>query len=572
MYILGVGDVIHDPSVCLMKNGQITTAIELERLTRVKHNFKRDSHFYSIEKEGQNFSELLLRWTPDYRQKQLSLGIEYCLRSENIRFDDIDTIVCSSLFSESVCQNEAVSIEHHLAHSASAFYPSPYDEAAVVAIDGYGLTKQDNTSTSVEFTYGKNNVLDIIDSIEGKHEFSETEKKLECKNTNIVFSNSLGVFYQNISMLLGMNYNGEGKTMGLAGYGKPNKMLSGIREFIRFFPNGKLEIDNRECFIFLESTLSKAQLTLSDDRFFQFKADLAYIHQSLLEEMLIHLCRYAYQLTRSKNLCLAGGVALNSVANSKIITQTPFENIFVQPAASDAGISLGCALYGAHYINKISRPSLRKKAMFTPFLGKTYHKDDISEESIKKIASYKQPIESDELNEMVAILLSQGKIVAWFKGASEIGPRALGARSILADPRNKGMKKILNEKVKFREFYRPFAPAILENKVSDYFSGDPSSPYMLSVAMAKKFAKERIPATIHIDNTARLQTVNKELTPIFYDLIEQFEKITNVPVILNTSFNRKDEPIVEKPEDAIDCFLDMSIDVLVLEDDLYIKT
>ena len=571
MNILGLGDVTHDPSVCLMKDENITAAIELERLTRIKHNFSRNPQFYNIEEEGQHFAKLLSERTKIFREKQLLQGVEYCLQVENISFDDLDTIVCSTLFSDPVFTERASFIEHHLAHSASAFYPSPFKESAILAIDGYGYVRDDNSSVSAEFSQGENNKINVLKSLDGNHNLTKKEKSLGYKNTNIVFSNSLGVFYQNISVLLEMNYNGEGKTMGLASYGRKNKTLEPLREFINLIPNGTLEINNRECFLYVSKLLNKARQTLEGAKLFQFKADLAYIHQCLLEEMVLHLCQHAYYLTKSKNLCLAGGVALNSVINSKIIAKTPFENIFIQPAASDAGISLGCAFYGAHYLNNIPRASLKMNAVFSPFLGKNYKKTAAINKSSGKIDVYKCKVEPHNLNRKVAALLNEGKIVAWFKGGSEIGPRALGGRSLLADPRNRTIRGFLNEKVKFREWFRPFAPAILEENMSEYFNESVASPYMLFVSSATEKACEDIPAVVHVDNTSRLQTVSKTLTPKFHDLIKSFFDITGIPVLLNTSLNRSSEPIVETPEDVIEFFLATPVDVLVLEDELFIK-
>ena len=572
MNILGLGDVTHDASVCLMKNESLIAAIELERLTRVKHNFYRDPQFYNIKEEGQHFFELLSKRKRKFREKQLLQGVNYCLEIGNITFDDIDTIVSSTLFSESAFTENTHFIEHHLAHSASAFYPSPFEEAAVLVIDGYGYVGEDNSSVSAEFSQGKNNNITVLESLTGNHDFSEKEKSLGYKNTNIVFSNSLGVFYQNASVLLGMNYNGEGKTMGLASYGRKNKAVASLRNFINFIPNGTLEINNRECFLYISELLNEAMLTLNGDALFQFKADLAYMHQSLLEEMVLHLCRHAYDMTKSKNLCLAGGVALNSVINSEIIKKTPFENVFIQPAASDAGISIGCAFYGAHYLNNISRASLRKNIMFSPFLGKSYKETNEIKKANNKLKSYRYIVEPSMLNKKVAELISEGKIVAWFKNGSEIGPRALGGRCLLADPRQQSTRDYLNAKVKCREWFRPFAPAILEENASEYFNNAITSPYMLFVASARKKACKDIPAAVHINNTSRLQTVSEALTPQFYDIIREFFELTGIPVVLNTSFNRNNEPIVETPANAVDCFLSMPIDALVLEDELFIKS
>ncbi len=571
MYVLGFGDVLHDSSVCIVKDGEVIAAIELERLTRIKHNLRLNPNAYSIIEQGKSIEETLKKWTVEYREAQLNKGIQYCLELANIVLGEIDCMIGSTLFNVSAFSKQSTFISHHLAHSASVFYPSNFDESAILTIDGYGFVDKLGNSDCVMFSHGKGNAIQVIDSIEGRHNFTREEIAQGATGSHIVFSNSIGVFYQNISMLLGMGYQGEGKTMGLSAYGQQDEQFNKIKDHINFLDNGKIEINNREIFSLVSNLLCLAERQLSTKDFFQYKANLAYTHQCFLEEMIVYLCKHLYKLTESKNLCLAGGVALNSVANGKIIQNTPFENIFIQPAAGDSGISLGCALHESHAVKNISRHYLTKNIIFSPYLGKNYNDDFAHQKEYSMLEKACTHIVNDNVIHEVAKLISEEKIVGWFDGRSEIGPRALGARCILADPRHKEMKDILNNKIKHRESFRPFAPAILEEAAVKYFEGIFFSPYMLLVAIAKSIATLIIPAVIHVNNTARLQTVNKELSPNFYRLIKEYEGITGVSAILNTSFNIAGEPIVETPADAIKCFLNTSMDALYINGNLYLK-
>ena len=571
MYTLGIGDVTHDASVCLMRNNEILVAIELERLTKIKHNLQLDSSLYSIVEQGKNIQDVLKEWTVAYRENQLNRAIDYCLEVANISAKDISTIVVSTLYNNSVYKEKSIFIDHHLAHSASTYYPSHFEKSAILVMDGYGYLNKDGSAISTLFAQGDNNTISILDSIIGRHDHTTAELTQGVLDSHMVFTNSLGVFYQNVSMLLGMGYCGEGKTMGLASYGKANSELNKIREYVTFLGNGKIEIDNRGLFLLVKDLLDRAEGRLTKNELFQYKADIAYAHQKLLEEMVLHLCNYLYKLSPSENLCLAGGVALNSVANYKILQQTPFKNIFIQPAAGDAGIAIGSALYGAHAVNNLPRSNLNTKKLFSPFLGKSYKNTETCALQKSRIEKYHINVPAEELYTEIAKQISHKKIIGWFNGRSEIGPRALGARSILADPRDPQMKDLLNQKVKHRENFRPFAPAILEEEADRYFENIHIAPYMLLIANAKENAKEEIPATIHVDNTARVQTVNAEMNPDFYSLIQAFYRLAAVPVILNTSFNLAGKPIVETPADAIDCFLTMSLDGLYLDGDFYLK-
>lgn len=554
MYTLGIGDVTHDSSVCLMKNNEILVAIELERLTKVKHNLQLDSGLYTIIEQGKNIQDVLKKWTVAYRENQFNMAIHYCLEYANASVKDISATIVSTLYNDPVYKEKSIFIDHHLAHSASTYYPSNFKKASILVMDGYGYLNKDGFSTSTLFAEGDNNTINILDAIVGRHDHTAAELKQGAFDSQIVFKNSLGTFYQNVSILLGMGYCGEGKTMGLASYGKVNPEFNPIREHVTFLNAGKIELDNRAIFLLVKDWLDRAHGRLTENQLFYYKADIAYAHQKLLEDMILHLCNYLYKISPSENLCLAGGVALNSVANYRILQQTPFKNIFIQPAAGDAGVSIGCALYGAHAINNLPRQNLNTKKTFSPFLGKSYKNTEACTLQKRRVEKYRLNLSEEELYTEIVKQISNKKIIGWFNGRSEIRPRALGARSILADPRDPQMKDVLNQKVKYRESFRPFAPAILEEEIGRYFENIPISPYMLLIINAKENAKNDIPATIHVDNTARVQTVNAEINPDFYSLIKAFYSLTGVPVILNTSFNFAEKPIVETPADAVDFF------------------
>ncbi len=571
MYTLGIGDVTHDTSVCLMRDNEILVAIELERLTKIKHNLQLDSNLFSIIEQGKNVHDILKKWTVAYRENQFNSAIDYCLDYADISPKDIAMMVVSTLYNDPVYQEKSIFIDHHLAHSASTYYPSHFENAAILVMDAYGYLNKSKTSISTLFAQGDNNTINILDKIVGHHDHTIAELQQGARESHMVFTNSLGTLYQNVSMLLGMGYYGDGKTMGLASYGKMNPKFNPIREHVTFLSAGKIELDNRAIFLLVKNWLDSAHGRLTENQLFYYKADIAYAHQKLLEDMILHLCNYLYKISPSENLCLAGGVALNSVANYRILQETPFKNIFIQPAAGDAGISIGAALYGAHAINNLPRSNLNTKKLFSPFLGKSYKDTEDCTLQKNRVQQYRVNVSEEDLYTEIAKQISHKKIIGWFNGRSEIGPRALGARSILADPRDPQMKDVLNQKVKHRENFRPFAPAILEEEVGRYFENIRIAPYMLLIANANENAKEEIPATIHVDNTARVQTVNAEMNPDFYGLIKAFYHLTGVPVILNTSFNLAGKPIVETPEDAIDCFLTMSLDGLYLDGDFYLK-
>lgn len=429
-----------------------------------------------------------------------------------------------------------------------------------MSVDGFG----DFASTA--WGYGKNNDIKI-------------DKK-------IYFPHSLGIFYQSITQFLGFkNYGDEYKIMGLAPYGQP-KYLDKLKKILILKPNGEFEL-NLKYFKFHKSNFkytwnsgtvsiddlysSEMEVLLGKSRtnnqeLTDFHKDLAHSTQKLYEEAFINIANTLYEKYQSKNLCIAGGCGMNSVANGKIKKLTKFKNVYIQPAAGDAGGAIGSAF--VTYYNKIEKP--KKFIMKHAYWGNSYSNDYIKKIIENNILLNKNEFriesiyEDESLCNKAAKYISEGKIVGWFQGKMEWGPRALGNRSILGDPRRKDMKNILNLKIKRRESFRPFAPSIISEHTKNWFEIDDKVPFMMKVYQIKKDKRLVIPAVTHVDGSGRLQTVTKEINPRYYLLINEFYKITKVPIILNTSFN-ENEPIVCKPEEALDCFLRTKMDVLFLE-------
>lgn len=459
----------------------------------------------------------------------------------------------------------AIPVPHHLAHAASSFYTSGFKEAAILAIDGCGMIEE-GKSDSILLAEGRGNQIQTLNTIQGVFEHSPEETAAGYGLGHMVFSNSLGAFYQNITLMSGLGYFGEGKTMGLSAYGQDEARYHRLRDWIELRKDGTLGIDNRSIFLQLEIWKKEIE-ALKDSQKFQAWANLAFAHQSLLETMVFHLCHGLHQRTGLKNLCFTGGVALNSVVNGKLLTHTPFEAVHLIPPMGDNGIALGAGLYGIHqHLNLPRNP----QKQFCPYLGKTYSEKEI-EAATKDLIPLNSPLSGPEL---AAQYLSEGKVIAWFWGGSEVGPRALGHRSILADPRDPKIKDYLNHQIKHREGFRPFAPACLQEDLALYFESPTETdgrPFMLEVVRASPLSWEKIPAVIHVDGTARIQTVDPKTEPVFYDLIQAFKKITGIGVVLNTSFNGPSEPIVETPEEAVKCFLSCPLDVLFLNGRGFVK-
>lgn len=493
-------------------------------------------------------------------------AINYCLDAMNISIDDVDLFV-SSNYGKPLPDNfigqlkpyikdksKFITVDHHLSHAYSTYFLSKFKEALIVVIDGSG-----NDNDTESYYLAKDNK---IEKIGGNSPDRDRYK-------------GIGRTYETFSNFCGYSAQQAGKTMGLSAYGKmkyPDIELYNI--------NDNLEIESKCNGKYIDGSLNFIKENNMD---FGIPCsgyenrDAAYYVQYETEKIILELVKKLYEKYKIKNICLAGGVFLNGIVNQRILDETPIENIFVAPCCDDTGESLGNLLYGYHnYFNKTDRIEFT-----TPYLARPYTEEEILDVLEKKQIIYTLPYEvksckisyhkSDCVEKEIAKLLSEGKIVGWFQGASEIGPRALGNRSILCAPFPKEMKDILNLKIKHRENFRPFAPAILEEEVTKYFKINEASPYMLRVPVCTDFAKDKIPATLHIDYTGRVQTVNKNDNEKFYNLLQEFKNITDVPVILNTSFNDNNEPIVETPKDAMVMFCKSQLDCLVLNDYIIYK-
>ena len=518
----------HDPGACIVtdKNGKVEyITISEERLSRVKYSyyFPVRAIKYCMEHFGlKSMDEIDLVVTDYGFRKQFSnttrhyrkLEADYIKTRLNIPWEKIKYID-----------------SHHMAHAASVFYTCPYEEAAVLVVDGFGS----NIETNSLYACDKDGIR-LIDKAYGQ---------------------GIGIVYTAITMdVLGFGLGEEGKTMGLAPIGKN----SNLEKILKLSPTYNGIVTDYSSFIDrcpgfkIKQTLPKCPNVKEVTN--PYYSKIAYELQEETDRCMIHLANYAFKKTGMKNLCIAGGVGLNCVTNVKLLDHTSFENIFIQPAASDVGIPLGLALEG-YASNKKKNLKVEFSNAYT---GIKYDKQDIL-----KILNGNEINYEEVTLEKVAQILATGSILGWFCGGSELGPRALGHRSILTDPRPKWMKDWLNERVKHREIFRPFAPSILKEKLGEYFHLKCESPYMLLAPMTKEEKQNEIPAVVHVDGSGRVQTVSSTESPEFYQLIVEFQKITGVPVILNTSYNDNGEPIVERPIDAILCFLRTNIDYLYIE-------
>lgn len=571
MYILGVNAAYHESSACLLKNGEVIAAAEEERFNRIKHG-----------KKLSNFNNVCLPMNAiQYCLEEASIGEPRKLSLEDIdhigysiepirRFvknvqhrhpysiDKVDfgTYEAENIFKEmnENMVNEFAKFDfkgefhwlgHHESHAASAFFVSPFDEAAVLVIDGIGEYE------STTFYSGKGNEIKIVGAIN--------------------YPNSIGFLWEKICKFLGFGMYDACKLMGLASYGRPDIYLSAFSDIIEY-GNGDCRINDEiiqfriDSFKHLEEVFKMKKLNhhISDvDSETQKYADIAASLQHITENIIISFCKKLKDETQFDNLCLAGGVALNCSVNGVLCEKGIFKNIFIQPAANDAGTSMGAAFYVWNQIKKKPRTYVFKNA----YLGPMYSKFEIVKALNKKGLIYRK-VECVE--QYAAKLLAEGKIISWFQGRMEWGPRALGNRSILADPRRKEMVELLNTKTKYREPFRPFCPSILSEKFEEWFKEPLDSiryvgNYMLTTNHVIPQKKSKIPAVVHIDNTSRVQLVRKNENPLYHSLIEHFERFTKIPLVLNTSFNSQ-EPIVCTPEDAVKTFLGSDIDYLIMGD------
>ena len=573
MKIIGINAFHADSSACILVDGKLIAAVEEERFNRIKHwaGFPIESIKYCLEETNLTISDIdqiSINIDPkaNYLKKIFFLlkhrpSLNLILRrlKKKKKYKSIGEII-NLEFNKEKFKGKINNIEHHYAHLSSAFHVSPYDEACILSVDGFG----DFASTA--WGYGAN-----------------TDIKIENK---IYFPHSLGIFYQALTQFLGFkNYGDEYKIMGLAPYGKP-KYVEKLRDVILIKNKGNFELNldyfkfHKEDFnyrwedgkIEIEDLYTKKILDLlgpereKDEPLNDFHRDIAHSTQKIYEEVFLNILNNLYDKYQNKNLCIAGGCGMNSVANGKIKNNTKFENIYIQAAAGDAGGAIGAA-YATYYQNKKRE---RKFQMKHAYLGTSFNEIQIldclknNQEKIEnQRCNYNKISNNNELSKIVAKDISEGKVIGWFQGKMEWGPRALGNRSILGDPRRSDMKDILNLKIKRRESFRPFAPSILREHVSEWFENDDEVPFMMKVYQIKENKRAEIPAVTHIDGSGRLQTVYKETNEKYHDLINEFYKLTNIPILLNTSFN-ENEPIVSKPEEALDCFLRTKMDTLVM--------
>lgn len=585
MYILGISCYYHDAAAALLRDGELIAASQEERFTRKKHDnsFPKNAIEFCLQTAG--ISKNDLDYVVFYEKPLVKFGrillntLGAYPRSAAVWQEAMIAWMGDKLWIKThimnrigVKPNKILFCDHHMSHAASAFFASPFDDAAVMTIDGVG---EWTTTTLGEacgsFENGEANSINL---------FAEQR-----------YPNSLGLLYSAFTAFLGFKVNsGEYKVMGMAPYGEP-RYMDKVHKLIDIRSDGSFKL-NMDYFAFHfspESTINQKFLDLfgeprhEESEFFtsktnperatsqaaleknQYYADIAASIQAVTEEALLNMAKELHRRTGKKNLVMAGGVALNSVANYRLLTETPFENLYVQPAAGDDGGALGAALWAYHILLK--KP--RKFIMTQAYWGKEYSPDEIKRFLDSNSASYKTYKNDDDMLDEVADMITQGNVVGFYQGRFEWGPRALGNRSILADPRREEMKEIVNVKIKFREPFRPFAPVVLAERATEYFDF-PDSPdlypprFMLMVTPVKENKQKEVPATTHAGGTGRLQSVTSQDNYRYYEVIRRFGEKTGTPVILNTSFNLRGEPIVNTPDNAWFTFTKSGIDALAI--------
>jgi len=580
IYILGISAFYHDSAAALLRDGEIIAAAQEERFSRKKHdyNFPQLAIDYCLKEAGIDTSAI------DYVafydkpfvkfERLLMTYLSYAPSGLRSFLTAMPPWIKHKIFMRSFiedrlkCHSKVLFPEHHQSHASSAFYPSPFEESAILTIDGVGEW------ATASYGIGKGKDIRIL--------------------AELRFPHSLGLLYSAITYYIGFRVNsGEYKLMGLAPYGKP-KYADLIKEnLIDIKDDGSFSLD-------MKYFNYCAGLTMTNKRFDklfggpprkpdidnieQRHMDIASSIQQVAEEVVLKIAAHVKEKTSQKNLCLAGGVALNCVANGKILINNMFENIWIQPSASDAGGALGAALAIWHgYLKKERVVDSVSDSMKAALLGPSFSDDEIEE--YLKINNIKyEKLNTEDMPKCAAQIISDQKVLGWFQGRMEYGPRALGARSILGDARSEAMQSIINKKIKFRESFRPFAPTVLLEHAQDYFDLNCESPYMLLVAPLKedkrlpltaeqdrlfgieklKVKRSNLPAITHVDYSSRVQTVKRNDNPRYYDMINEFYKLTGYPVVINTSFNVRGEPIVCSPDDAYKCFMRTNMDYLIM--------
>ena len=591
-FILGISCYYHDSSAAIISNGEIVSAVQEERFTRIKHDssFPINSINFNLkfnniklsdveavvfyEKPFLKFERILETYVNFAPKGFASFSTSAPVWIKEKLFQKLNIINELKKIDANFDENKIFFSEHHLSHAASAFYPSPFDKAIIITLDGVG----EFATTSVSIGDG-NNII---------------------RKKEIQFPDSLGLLYSAFTYFLGFKVNsGEYKVMGLAPYGKPiysnlikEKIIDiksdgSFRLNMTFFDFATgLKMTNRKFEKLFKIKRRKAEA----EELRQIHMDIASSVQAVITEICLKIFTWAKDKYKIQNLCLAGGVALNCVMNGAILKNKIFENIWIQPASGDAGGSLGAALAFWYLDKKKPRKIEKEDSMKGSYLGPSYSKQEIKK-NLDKLQAVYQEKDRRELLPLISREIADGKAVGWFSGRMEFGPRALGARSIIADPRNPEMQKKLNLKIKFRESFRPFAPAILEEKIYEWYKTEVKSPYMLLVSEIQdkhkikineldknKFGidllnikRSVIPAVTHVDYSSRLQTVNKKTNPFFYELINHFNELTGCPILINTSFNIRGEPIVNDATDAFNCFMGTNIDILIIENFILYK-
>ncbi|MBI1860585.1 MAG: carbamoyltransferase [Deltaproteobacteria bacterium] len=580
MRILGISAFYHDSAACLLEDGRLVAAAQEERFTRKRHDpgFPSMAIDYCLKEAGVDLKgvDAIAYYEKPFLkfERILETVVENSPESFGFGIKALPVWIKDKLWMRKRIWRELGAeipvyfTDHHESHAASAYFPSPFDKAATLTVDGVG------EASTTTWGMGEGNRLTLKEEIR--------------------YPNSLGLLYSALTQYLGFKVNSaEYKVMGLAPYGEPKYVDTFWKNLVERFPDGSYLL-NMEYFSFskrLEMINEKFDKLFGQSRRKEesimepFHADVARSLQVVTEELMLGLSRYVHEKSGMKNLCLAGGVALNCVANGRIVREGPFENVWIQPGAGDSGGAVGAAYIVWHHVMNESRPTSIGDRQLGSLLGPSYT-DEEAEQAFTRYGLKCRRLSANDCFAQTAEFLGDQKIVGWFQGRMGFGPRALGARSILGDARNAEMQKRMNLKIKFRESFRPFAPAVLAEDAKDYFSMDCDSPYMLltfgvneKVGAVRKVATAgnrrwmhemlegnsgRVPAVTHVDGSARVQTVDASRNRPFYNLLKEFKRKTGSSVLINTSFNVRGEPIVCTPNDAVRCFVKSDIDVLVV--------
>lgn len=568
MYILGLNAFHGDSSVCILKDGKVIAALEEERIRRIKHwaGFPSEAVKYCLKDAGISLNDIdhitisrdpsanVIKKVMHTLKNRISVSTILDRYNNSKSIKSVKTQLAEELgVPENTIRAEVHNIEHHRSHIGSTFFASPFKRSAILSIDGFG----DFTSTMT--AVGNDNNVEVLSSVH--------------------FPHSAGIFYTAFTQFLGFQkYGDEYKVMGLAPYGNP-KYVDKIKDVIEFTTDGLFKL-NLSYFkhhkngvsmsweggeptienLFSDYMIEKFGTARSNnEELTPYHKDIASSVQHVMEELYFHILNHLYKQTNADDLCIAGGVAQNSVANGKILRNTPFKNIYIPPAGHDAGTSIGSALYFYNHIMKQKRVA----PIFSGAMGSHFSENEIERYLISQKVNFTKAGDEEIYNRITDCIIDGG-VVGWFQGRAEFGPRALGHRSIIVDPRRPDAKDILNKKIKRRESFRPFAPSVLKEFSSEYFVGADDVPFMEKVYPIKEEMRSKIPAVTHVDGTGRLQTVDADFEPKYHALISTFYKKTGVPMVLNTSFN-ENEPIVNTPQEALDCFLRTKMDMLVLE-------